>query len=348
MQTRGFFAESAESPMRPFTFERRDVRPNDVAIEVLYCGVCHSDLHQAHNDWKNSIYPVVPGHEIVGRVVDVGSDVKKFKKGDTVAVGCMVDSCQQCKHCRANEEQFCLEGATFTYNSPDRITKEITYGGYSQHIVVREQFVLSVPENLDIARVAPILCAGITTYAPLRNYGVGPGSRVAVAGLGGLGHMAVKLASALGAEVTVISRSKSKESTAFELGADKYLVSSDAKQMEEAASSFDVIIDTIPVEHDVSEYFPLLDLGGTIAMVGQIGPAPGFNTLPLVFGRRHLTGSLIGGIEQTQELLDFCGRKNILADCEMIKMEDINDAFVRLEKGDVKYRFVVDMKKSNF
>jgi uncharacterized zinc-type alcohol dehydrogenase-like protein len=256
MKTHGFFAESAEAPLKPFSFDRRDVRSNDVAIEILYCGVCHSDLHQARNDWGNTLYPSVPGHEIVGRVTDVGSDVTRFRVGDKVAVGCMVDSCSHCDQCRQGDEQYCREGATWTYNGIDRVTKEVTFGGYSRHIVVRDDFVLSVPENLDLSRVAPILCAGITTYSPLRFRNVGPGSRVGVAGLGGLGHMAVKLAAGLGADVTVISRSKSKENSALALGADRFLVSTDEQAMKEAAGSFDLIIDTIPVQHDVSEFFP--------------------------------------------------------------------------------------------
>ncbi|MCH4089774.1 NAD(P)-dependent alcohol dehydrogenase [Acetobacter sp.] len=343
MKTHGFFAESAEAPLKPFSFDRRDVRSNDVAIEILYCGVCHSDLHQARNDWSNTLYPSVPGHEIVGRVTDVGSDVTRFRVGDRVAVGCMVDSCSHCDQCRQGDEQYCREGATWTYNGIDRITKEVTFGGYARHIVVRDDFVLSVPDSLDLSRVAPILCAGITTYSPLRFRNVGPGSRVGVAGLGGLGHMAVKLATGLGADVTVISRSKSKEGSALALGAGGFLVSTDSQAMKEAAGSFDLIIDTIPVQHDVSEFFPLVDIDGAIVMVGQLGATPAFNTSPLLIGRRQLAGSIIGGIAQTQELLDFCGRKNILADCEMIRMEEINDAFVRLEKGDVHYRFVIDM-----
>ncbi|MBV1825381.1 NAD(P)-dependent alcohol dehydrogenase [Komagataeibacter oboediens] len=343
MKTHGFFAESAEAPLKPFSFDRRDVRSNDVAIEILYCGVCHSDLHQARNDWGNTLYPSVPGHEIVGRVTDVGSDVTHLRVGDKVAVGCMVDSCSHCDQCRQGDEQYCREGATWTYNGVDRVTKEVTFGGYSRHIVVRDDFVLSVPENLDLSRVAPILCAGITTYSPLRFRNVGPGSRVGVAGLGGLGHMAVKLAAGLGADVTVISRSKSKEDSALALGADRFLVSTDEQAMKEAADSFDLIIDTIPVQHDVSEFFPLVDIDGAIVMVGQLGATPAFNTSPLLIGRRQLAGSIIGGIAQTQELLDFCGRKNILADCEMIRMDEINEAFVRLEKGDVHYRFVIDM-----
>ncbi len=343
MLTIGYAAETAKSPLAPFKFERRALRPNDVAMEILYCGVCHSDLHQARNDWGFSTFPIVPGHEIVGRVTEIGSAVKRYKVGDAVAVGCMVDSCQECDQCRKGEEQLCRQANTQTYNSRDRITKEPTYGGYSKHLVVREEFVLRIPEGLDLAKAAPLLCAGITTYSPLRTWNVGPGSRVGVVGLGGLGHMAVKLAAGLGAQVTVLSRSADKEADALALGADNLLVSSDKGAMKAAASSFDLIIDTVPVRHDVSPYMPLLDVDGTLVIVGQIGPIDETLTLPFVLGRRRLAGSPIGGIAETQEMLDFCARKNILPDCEMIRMEQINEAFERMERSDVRYRFVIDM-----
>lgn len=343
MKTVGYAAENPSAPLVPYTFERRALRDNDVAMEILYCGVCHSDLHQARNDWGNSIYPVVPGHEIVGRVTEVGKAVSKFKVGDAVAVGCMVDSCQECDQCHHGEEQFCRDGMTPTYNGVDRVNGDISKGGYSKHVVVREEFVLSVPEGLDLAKAAPLLCAGITTYSPLRTWGAGPGSRVGVVGLGGLGHMAVKLAVGLGATVTVIGRNKSKAADAIALGADAFLESTDADAMAQAVNAFDLIIDTVPVEHDVMPYMPLLDIDGSLVIVGQIGPIAPPQTIPMVFGRRNLTGSLIGGIAETQEMLDFCARKNILPECEMIRMDQINEAFERMERSDVRYRFVIDM-----
>ena len=327
MKTFGYAAQSSDSPLAPFSFERRGLRPDDVAMEVLYCGICHSDLHQARNDWGWSTYPIVPGHEIVGRVTAVGREVTRHKVGDHVAVGCMVDSCQQCDQCRKGEEQLCREGCIQTYNGRDRITCEPTFGGYSKHLVVRQEFVLRVPEGLDLSKVAPLLCAGITTYSPLRTWKVAAGSRVGVAGLGGLGHMAVKLAAALGADVTVLSRTKDKEADALALGANRLLVSSDEAAMAKAAWSFDLIIDTIPVKHDVTPYMPLLDVDGTLVLVGQLGPLAEPNTVPLLIGRRRIAGSPIGGIAETQEMLDFCARKTILPDCEMIRMDEINHAF---------------------
>jgi len=304
-------------------------------------------LHTVNGDWGPQPYPLVPGHEIVGRVLEVGPEVKKYKKGDNVAVGCMVDSCQHCDQCDHGEEQFCRNGMTPTYGAPDRIDGTITQGGYSKHIVVREEFVLSVPEKLDLARTAPILCAGITTYSPLRTWNVGKGSRVGVIGLGGLGHMAVKLAVAMGAEVTAISRSNSKEAKAKELGAKGILASTDANAMEKATSSFDLIIDTAPVEHDVTPYLNLLDIDGSLVIVGQIGPLHAPMTMPLVFGRRRVAGSLIGGIKETQEVLDFCAKHDIYPECKMIRPDEINDAFAHLEKGDIAYRFVMDMSQLN-
>ena len=343
MKTIGYAAQSADSPLAPFHFERRELRPNDVAIDIEYCGVCHSDLHTARSDWKGTVYPNVPGHEIVGRVSAVGPDVQSYKVGDKVAVGCMVDSCQHCDQCHGGEEQYCRHGMTGTYNSPDRITGDITYGGYSKHIVVREEFVLSVPDNLDMAKAAPLLCAGITTYSPLRTWNIGPGSHVGVVGMGGLGHMAIKLAVGLGAHVTVISRTADKEADAMELGADAFLISGDRPAMKAAASSLDLIIDTVPVKHDINPYLPLLDIDGTICLVGQVGPMGEFNSPPLIMGRRRIAASLIGGIAETQEMLDFCGRMNILPECEMIRMDEINEAYERMERSDVRYRFVIDM-----
>lgn len=346
MKTVGYAARSETTPLRPYDFERRDLRPNDVAMEVLYCGVCHSDLHQARNDWGWSRYPLVPGHEIIGRVTAVGNEVKHYAIGDHVAVGCLVDSCQSCDQCRKGLEQLCRKGPVQTYSDTDRFSCEPTaptQGGYSKHLVTREEFVLRVPEGLDLAKAAPLLCAGITTYSPLRTWNVGPGSRVGVVGLGGLGHMAVKLATAMGADVTVLSRTRDKEADALELGADRLLVSSDAQAMARAASSFDLIIDTVPVKHDINPYVPLLDVDSTLVLVGQIGPLAEPSTVPLLLGRRRIAGSPIGGIAETQEMLNFCAKAGVLPDVEMIRMEDINAAFERLEKADVRYRFVIDM-----
>lgn len=342
-QCTGYAAQDAKSPLEPFTFERRDLRPEDVAIDILYCGVCHSDLHQARNDWSNSVYPVLPGHEIVGKVRDVGSAVSKFRKGDLVAVGCMVDSCLACDQCQRGEEQYCRTGFTATYNGKDRVNGENTLGGYAKAIVVREEFVLRVPESLDIARAGPLLCAGITVWSPLREWNVGVGTRLAVAGLGGLGHMGVKLGHALGATVTVITTSESKIADAKALGADHVLISKDRDAMRKARSSFDFLLDTIPVPHDLAPYLSLVDVDGTLAIVGAIGMMPGYHSGHLLGGRKRLSGSAIGGIRQTQELLDFCGEKNVLPDCEMIAMADINHAYERMERSDVKYRFVIDM-----
>lgn len=343
MKTIGYAAHSRAAALAPFAFERRALRSNDVSMEILYCGVCHSDLHTVRNDWGWSYYPIVPGHEIVGRVLDVGPDVTRYKVGDHVAVGCMVDSCMECDQCHHGEEQLCREGNTGTYAGQDRITGENTQGGYSKHLVVREEFCLRVPEGLDLAKAAPLLCAGITTYSPLRTWNVGSGSRVAVIGLGGLGHMAVKLAVGLGADVTVLSSSMAKEADALALGADRLLASSDAEAMAQSANGFDLIIDTIPVKHDVNPYLPLLDVDGTLVLVGQVGPLHELTTVPLLLGRRRIAGSPIGGIRETQEMLDFCAKKNILPDCEMIRMDQINEAFERMEKADVRYRFVIDM-----
>lgn len=343
MKTTGYAALSSTSLMAPFSFERRSLRPNDVAIDILYCGVCHSDLHTAHNDWGGTQYPAIPGHEIVGKVVEVGPEVTHYKPGDYVAVGCMVDSCQECDQCHQGEEQYCRNGRTDTYNARDRITGETTYGGYSKHIVVREDFVLAIPEGLDLSKVAPLLCAGITTWSPLRTWNVTSGSRVGVIGLGGLGHMAVKLASAMGAHVTVLSRTPDKEAEARALGANTFLLSSDQNAMKKAANSFDLIIDTVPVKHELNPYLPLLDIDATLVVVGQVGLVGELNTVPFIMGRRRVAGSLIGGIEETREMLEFCASKNILPECEMIRMDEINDAFERMKRSDVHYRFVIEM-----
>ena len=343
MKTIGYAAQTPQSPLAPLRFDRRALRPNDVAMEVLYCGVCNSDLHTARNDWGWTVYPAMPGHEIVGRVTAIGNKVSRYKVGDAVAVGCMVDSCMTCDQCRKGEEQLCREGNTNTYNGKDRVSGENTFGGYSKHLVVREEFVLRVPESLDLSKVAPLLCAGITTYSPLRTWHVVPGSRVGVIGLGGLGHMAVKLAVGMGAEVTVISRTRDKEADALALGATRLLSSSDSAAMAAAASSFDLIIDTVPVKHQLDGYVTLLDVDATLVMVGQVGPMEEQNTVPMILGRRRIAGSPIGGIRETQEMLDMCAEKNILPECEMIRMDQINEAFDRMERADVRYRFVIDM-----
>lgn len=345
MKTIGYAAHSSDANMVPYHFERRALRENDVAIEILYSGICHSDLHTVNGDWGDQPYPLVPGHEIVGRVLEVGSAVKTYKAGDNVAVGCMVDSCQDCDQCHNHEEQYCRNGMTPTYGAPDRISGEITQGGYSKHIVVREEFVVNIPDQMDLSKAAPILCAGITTYSPLRTWGVKKGTRVGVIGLGGLGHMAVKLAVAMGAEVTVISRSDAKESEAKAIGAQGILVSKDEDAMAKAAASFDFILDTVPVQHDVTVYAPLLDVDGTLTIVGQVGPMDGFMSWPLIGGRRRVAGSLIGGIKETQEVVDFCAEHDIYPECKMISPSEVNDAFAHLKQGDVAYRFVMDMSK---
>ena len=340
----GYAAHSHDTPLVPFSFERRDPRPDDVVIDILYTGVCHSDLHAARNDWGFTTYPVVPGHKIVGRVTAVGSGVDKFKVGDLVGVGCLVDSCRECEPCRNHLEQYCDNGFVATYDSTDKHDGLRTYGGYSKSITVSDAFVLKVPENLDTKAVPPILCAGITTWSPLRRWKVGKGSKVAVVGLGGLGHMAIKLAHALGAEVSLFSRSPGKADDAYRLGADKVILSTDNAQMQAAANQFDLIIDTVPYEHDVNPYMPTLKLDGTLVFVGLVGDiTPALSTIPMIFKRRNVAGSLIGGLKETQELLDFCGEHNIVSDIEVIDMKDINEAYERMLKSDVKYRFVIDM-----
>lgn len=342
--TTGYAAHSPTSGLGLFTFERRQPRANDVLIEISYCGVCHSDVHCVHNDWGSARYPMVPGHEIVGRVLQVGEQVTRFKVGDRVGVGCMVDACRHCTPCRKGWQQYCESGATYTYNHRDRIDGLRTYGGYSEKIVVTEDFVLKIPDALELPGAAPLLCAGITMYAPLRQWQAGPGKRVAIVGLGGLGHMGLKLARAMGAEVTLITRSPGKEQDARSLGASQVLISSDAAQMQAAAGQFDLIVDTVPYQHDVNPYLPLLATGGTLVMVGYMGPQePPLNTSLLVFGNRALAGSLIGGIAQTQEMLDFCGQHGIHADIELIPIQAINQAYERMLRADVHYRFVIDM-----
>jgi uncharacterized zinc-type alcohol dehydrogenase-like protein len=342
-RVKSYAAHSPTGRLRLFSLDRRSPRADDVVIEILYCGVCHSDLHNVRNDWGNAQYPMVPGHEIIGRVVEVGPRVTRFNPGDRVGVGCLVDSCQHCAACGKGWEQYCENGATFTYNGTDPVDGSRTHGGCSEKVVVKQDFVLKVPDSLDLASAAPLLCAGITLYSPLRHWNVGAGSKVAVVGLGGLGHMGLKLAKAMGAEVTLFSRSPGKEADARRLGADHIVVSTDAAQMAAVAGRFDLIIDTVPYVHDVNPYVPTLAVGGTIVMVGYLGPLDAFNTGPLVFRRKALAGSLIGGIAETQEMLDFCGQNGITSDIEIIRIQDINEAFDRLLKADVKYRFVIDM-----
>ncbi|CAB3797335.1 Aldehyde reductase YahK [Paraburkholderia caffeinitolerans] len=342
--TYGYAARDAASPLAPFEFQRRDLRELDVRIDVQFCGVCHSDLHQARNEWRNTLYPVVPGHEIVGRVTEVGKGVTRFKVGELVGVGCLVDSCRTCASCAEGLEQYCENGFVGTYNGIDRISGELTYGGYSTQLVVDEAFVLRVPENLDPAGAAPLLCAGITTYSPLRTWGAGPGKKVGIVGLGGLGHMGVKLAHAMGAHVVLFTTSPSKIADGKRLGADEVVISKDPEQMQAHANSFDLIVNTVAAQHDLNPFIELLKRDGTLTLVGapeHDHPSP--QVFNLIFKRRRLAGSLIGGIAETQEMLDFCGQHGITSDIEMIKMQDINHAYERMLKSDVKYRFVIDI-----
>jgi len=343
-QVKAYAAQNAQSPLAPLTIERRDLHPDDVQIQILYCGVCHSDLHTARNEWHNTIYPAVPGHEIVGRVTAVGSAVKKFQVGDLAGVGCMVDSCGHCSSCHDGEEQYCENGFTGTYNGPV-FGGENTYGGYSQSIVVKESFVLRIRhDEKDLAAVAPLLCAGITTYSPLRHWQVGPGKKVGIVGLGGLGHMGVKLAHAMGAHVVLFTTSPSKVEDAKRLGADEVCISKDPQQMAAHANSFDFLLNTVAAPHDLDAFLGLLKRDGTMTLVGAPAePHPSPEVFNLIFKRRSLAGSLIGGIAETQEMLDFCAAHGIGSDVEIIPMDYINTAYERMLKSDVKYRFVIDM-----
>ncbi|AJK48049.1 NAD(P)-dependent alcohol dehydrogenase [Burkholderia plantarii] len=342
--TYAYAAQSATSPLAPLQIERRDLRELDVQIEILYCGVCHSDLHQARNEWRNSIYPVVPGHEIVGRVTAVGPEVSRFKAGDLVGVGCLVDSCRTCASCSEGLEQYCENGFVGTYNGQDRVTGDITFGGYSSQVVVDEAFVLRVPEKLELAAAAPLLCAGITTYSPLRQWGAGPGKKVGIVGLGGLGHMGVKIARAMGAHVVLFTTSPSKIEDGKRLGAHEVVISKDEAQMNAHANSFDLIVNTVAAQHDLNPFLNLLKRDGTMTLVGapeHDHPSP--NVFNLILKRRRLAGSLIGGIAETQEMLDFCAEHDIVSDIELIRIQDINHAYERMLKSDVKYRFVIDI-----
>jgi uncharacterized zinc-type alcohol dehydrogenase-like protein len=343
-KVKAFGTSAAEAQLEEMNIQRRSVTPKDIEIEILYCGVCHSDLHTARNDWGGTIYPAVPGHEIVGKVTRVGSEVRKMKVGDYAAVGCLVDSCRSCNSCMQDLEQYCLNGFTGTYNGQEKYLGTQTFGGYSEKIVVDEHFVLKVPANLDLAATAPLLCAGITTWSPLRHWKVGKDSNVAVIGLGGLGHMAIKLAKGLGAHVTLFSRTPGKEKDALALGADAVIISTDAAHMKSVSGKFDLIIDTVPYIHDVNPYVAALNISGTLVLVGYLGGLePVLNSVPMILGRKAVAGSVIGGIAETQEMLDFCGEHNIVSDIEMIRMQDINEAYERMLKSDVRYRFVIDM-----
>jgi uncharacterized zinc-type alcohol dehydrogenase-like protein len=341
--TKAYSAQAATTPLAPFSLQRRDPQPADVEIDILYCGVCHSDLHQVRNEWHNTIYPCVPGHEIVGRVVRVGSAVKKFKEGDLAAVGCMVDSCHSCPSCQAGLEQYCEKMATFTYNGLDKYTGGPTWGGYSEKVVVDESFVLKVSDKVNLAATAPLLCAGITTYSPMRHWKVRKGQKVGIVGLGGLGHMGVKFAHAFGAHTVLFTTSPGKTADALKLGADEVVVSKDEDEMKKHANSFDFILDCVSAQHDVNAYLNLLKLDGTLTLVGAPEhplPVAAFN---LLLPRRNFSGSAIGGIAETQEMLDFCAEHGITSEIEMINIQQINEAYERLLKSDVKYRFVIDM-----
>lgn len=342
--TKAFAAASATSALAPFQIDRREVGPHDVQIEIAFCGVCHSDIHQVRNEWGGSIYPMVPGHEIVGRVTAVGGHVKKFKAGDLAGVGCMVDSCRTCTSCKRDLEQFCEKGGAFTYNGTEMDRTTPTFGGYSASVVVNEDFVLSISPKLDLAAAAPLLCAGITTYSPLRYWKIKKGDKVGVVGLGGLGHMAVKLAAAMGAEVTMLSTSPSKEADARKLGATSFGLTSDPETFTRLRGHFDLIIDTISAPHDYNQYLGTLRVEGAMVLLG-VPPAPTpIAATALIFGRKTLSGSLIGGIAETQEMLDFCAEHGIVSEIELIPVQQINVAYERMLKGDVRYRFVLDMK----
>jgi uncharacterized zinc-type alcohol dehydrogenase-like protein len=342
LKTAAYAAQSAKSPLAPFTIERRSPRPHDVLIDILYCGVCHSDIHQARDEWGGSIFPMVPGHEIIGKVVDIGTHVSKWKKGDIVGVGCFVDSDRTCAACRAGEEQLCEGGMTLTYNGYERDSKTPTYGGYSTRIIVDENYVLRIPKDIPLERAAPLLCAGITTYSPLKHFGLKPGNKLAVVGLGGLGHMGVKFGHALGAHVTVLSHSPGKRQDALKLGADDFVATKDEDIFIENAGRFDFILDTVSAKHDYNAYLDLLHYDGIMVLVGVPEPAP-LSAPSLIMKRRTLAGSLIGGIRETQEMLDFCAEHDVAADVEVIAIDKINEAYEGMLKGDVRYRFVIDI-----
>lgn len=341
LSTPAYAATVAKAPLGPYSIARREPGPHNVLIDILYCGVCHSDIHQVRGEWGGEIFPMVPGHEIVGKVVEIGNQVKKWKVGDTVGIGCFVDSCRECAACEDGDEQFCERGTTFTYNSHERDGKTLTFGGYSTRITVDEAYVLSIPAGLPLDGAAPLLCAGITTYAPLVRFGVKAGDAVAVVGLGGLGHMGVKIAKALGAQVTVLSHSPGKRQGALSLGADDFVATHDPAVFPQNAGRFNFILDTVSATHDYNAYLKLLRRNGTMVLVGLPDPTP-LDAFPLIGGRRRLAGSMIGGIRETQEMLDFCARHGLVSDVEVIPIQQINEAYERTIKGDVRYRFVID------
>lgn len=343
LPTRGYATKSPTAPLEPFDFERRDPGPHDVLIEILYCGICHSDIHQARDEWGGSMFPIVSGHEIVGRVARVGSQVKRFKVGELAGVGCFVDSCRVCESCKEGLEQYCAGHIVWTYNGTEKDEKTPTYGGYSSHIVVDAHYTLKIPPTLPLAKVAPLLCAGITTYSPLRHFKVGPDQRVGVVGLGGLGHMAIKLAAAMGAEVTVLSTSKTKAQDARRLGAHDFVVSRDPKNLDALANRFDFILDTVSAPHDPNAYLNLLRRDGVMVLVGAPPKPIEVQAFSLILKRRRLAGSVIGGLRETQEMLDYCAEHNIASDVEVIPIQQVNEAYERTVKGDVRYRFVIDM-----
>jgi uncharacterized zinc-type alcohol dehydrogenase-like protein len=340
--TLGYAAKSAKTPLVPFSFNRRSPGPHDIAIDIKFSGICHSDIHQARDEWGGSIFPMVPGHEIAGVVTSVGGSVSKFKPGDRVGVGCFVDSCRKCHSCSNGEEQYCQEGMTGTYNSYERDGKTPTYGGYSNHIVVDENYVLRMPENIPLDKGAPLLCAGITLYSPLRHWECGPGKKVAIVGLGGLGHMGVKIASAMGAEVTVLSQTMKKQADGLKMGAKHFFATSDESTFKKLAGSFDLIINTVSADIDLNAYLSLLKINGHMVLVGVPEKPMMIHPFPLIMGRRSLAGSLIGGIRETQEMLDFCGKHNIAPEIELIPFQKVNEAYERVIKSDVRYRFVID------
>lgn len=344
MKTKAYGTHSPKEKLQPLTIDRREPRPDDVVIEIAYSGICHSDIHTARGEWGPTHSPCVPGHEIVGRVIKVGKKVKKFKVGDLAGVGCFVDSCGKCSPCKTHEEQFCEKHTAFTYNSTEMDGKTPTYGGYSRHIVTKDKYTLKIRKGMPLDRTAPLLCAGITTYSPLKRYGTKKGKKVAVVGLGGLGHMAVKIAKAMGAEVTVMSTSPNKEADAKKLGAKNFLITKDPKNFASVAKKFDLIIDTVSAPHDFTPYLGSLKVGGTHVLVGAAAEHSNLSAFGLIGGRKSLAGSLIGGIKETQEMLDFCAKKKVFADIELISADKINEAYDRTVKSDVKYRFVIDAK----
>ena len=341
---KGYAAQSAKTPLEPFNFERREPGPHDVLIDILYCGICHSDVHQVKDEWSGASFPMVPGHEIVGRVSRVGAKVKRFKKGDAAGIGCFVDSCRKCSYCKKSQQQFCSVHTAFTYNATEMDLKTPTYGGYSSHIVVDENYALKIAPKVPLERVAPLLCAGITTYSPLRHWKVKKGDKVGVVGLGGLGHMGVKLAASMGAEVTVFSTSTAKQADALKLGAKHFALSKDAAVMSKLTGKFDFILDTVSAPHPISTYLQLLRPDGALVLVGASPEPLEVQTFALIMGRKTLAGSLIGGIKETQEMLDYCAKKKVFSDVEVIPVSKINEAYDRVLKGDVRFRFVIDLK----